>query len=71
MWDNNREQRNKDSKKAPTVTIAKIKIEDNVAEKASALVATSDCGGKVLHTSASVFNNTWIIDYGAIDHMTF
>ena len=44
-WDHNRGQRKKDSKKALTLTIVEIKIEDNVAEKASALVATSYWGG--------------------------
>ena len=44
--DNNCDQRKKDSKKTSTATIAKIKIEANVAEKASALVATIDHGGK-------------------------
>ena len=48
-----------------------MKIEDNVTEKASALVATLDCAGKVLHIFASIINNTWIIDFGATDHMTF
>ncbi|KAL6316801.1 hypothetical protein AAG906_021101 [Vitis piasezkii] len=36
--DNNRDQRKKDSKKTSIATIAEIKIEANVAEKASALV---------------------------------
>ena len=34
-------------------------------------MATSDCGHNILNTFASIINNTWIIDYGAIDHMTF
>ena len=34
-------------------------------------MATSDSGGKVLHTSTYVINNTWIIDSSATDHMTF
>ncbi|KAL6326237.1 hypothetical protein AAG906_001784 [Vitis piasezkii] len=58
--DNNRDQRKKDSKKTSTATVAEIKIEANVAEKASALVAAIDHGG-----------NAWIIDSGATDHMTF
>ncbi|RVW82938.1 Retrovirus-related Pol polyprotein from transposon RE2 [Vitis vinifera] len=40
--DNNRDQRKKDSKKTLTATIAEIKTEANVAEKASALVAATD-----------------------------
>ena len=31
----------------------------------------SNCGGNVLNTFTYVINNTWIIDYGTIDHMTF
>ena len=58
-------------KKPPTTTTTKRKIEDNVAEKASTLITTSKCGGKVLHTYAYVINNTWIIDSYAIGHMTF
>ena len=47
--------------------LAKIKIEANVAEKASALVAATDYGGKFLNTSTPVINSAWIIDSGAID----
>ena len=51
--------------------MSKKKIEANVAEKASALVAATDYGGKFLNTSTPVINNAWIIDSGATDHMTF
>ncbi|RVW33186.1 Retrovirus-related Pol polyprotein from transposon RE1 [Vitis vinifera] len=44
--DNNRDQRKKDSKKTSTTTIAEIKTEANVAEKASALVAATDHGDR-------------------------
>ncbi|KAL6350430.1 hypothetical protein AAG906_004381 [Vitis piasezkii] len=44
--DNNRDQRKKDSKKTSTATVAEIKTKANVAEKASALVAATDHGGK-------------------------
>ncbi|RVW24249.1 Retrovirus-related Pol polyprotein from transposon TNT 1-94 [Vitis vinifera] len=44
--DNNRDQRKKDSKKTLIATVAEIKIETNVAEKASALVATTDHGDR-------------------------
>ena len=37
--DNNRDQRKNDSKRTLTATVAEIKIEANVAKKASALVA--------------------------------
>ena len=59
------------SKKALTATIAEIKIEDNIVKKASALVSMFDFGGKVLNTSASVLNNTWIIDFDARNYMNF
>ncbi|RVW31698.1 Retrovirus-related Pol polyprotein from transposon TNT 1-94 [Vitis vinifera] len=42
--DNNRDQRKKDSKKTSTATIAEIKTEANVAEKAFALVVATDHG---------------------------
>ena len=58
LWDHNREQRKNDSKKVLIATIAEIKIKDNVIEKASALVTTSHCGGKVLNTFASIIKNT-------------
>ena len=34
-------------------------------------MTTPNCGGKVLNTSASVINNTWIINFGATNHMIF
>ncbi|RVX16605.1 hypothetical protein CK203_006226 [Vitis vinifera] len=48
--DNNRDQRKKDSKKTSTATVAEIKTEVNVAEKASALVAATDYGGHLNKT---------------------
>ncbi|RVW54333.1 Retrovirus-related Pol polyprotein from transposon RE1 [Vitis vinifera] len=44
--DNNHDQRKKDSKKTSTTTVAEIKTEANVAEKASALVAATDHSDK-------------------------
>nr|CAN81557.1 hypothetical protein VITISV_010784 [Vitis vinifera] len=69
--DNNRDQRKKDSKKTSIATVAEIKTEANVVEKAFALVAATDHGGKFLNTFTPVINSAWIIDFGAIDHMTF
>ncbi|RVW97925.1 Retrovirus-related Pol polyprotein from transposon RE1 [Vitis vinifera] len=43
-WDHNRDQRKKDFKKTSTAAVAEIKIEANVDEKASALVAATDYG---------------------------
>ena len=51
--------------------VAEIKTEANVAEKASALVAATDHGGKFLNTFTPFINSAWIIDSGATDHMTF
>ena len=45
-WDHNRDQRKKDFKKTSTSTVTEIKTEANVAEKAFALVAATDHGGK-------------------------
>ncbi|KAL6326105.1 hypothetical protein AAG906_000980 [Vitis piasezkii] len=45
-WDHNRDQRKKDSKKTSTATIAEIKTEANVDEKASALIAATDYGDR-------------------------
>ncbi|RVW92462.1 Retrovirus-related Pol polyprotein from transposon RE1 [Vitis vinifera] len=70
-WDHNRDQWKKDSKKTSTVAVTEIKTEANVAEKVSALVVTTDYGGKFLNTSTPVINSAWIIDFGATDHMTF
>ena len=41
------------------------------SEKASALVATIDYGGKFLNTFTPVINSAWIINSGVIDHMIF
>ena len=41
------------------------------SEKAFALVAAIDYGGKFLNTSTPVINSAWIIDSSATDHMTF
>ena len=69
--DNNHDQRKKDSKKTSTATVAKIKTKANVAQKASALVAATNYGGKFLNTFTPIINSAQIIDSGATDHMTF
>ena len=55
--DNNCDQRKKDSKKTSIATVAEIKTKTNVAEKASALVAATNYGGKFLNTSTLVINS--------------
>ncbi|RVX18371.1 Retrovirus-related Pol polyprotein from transposon TNT 1-94 [Vitis vinifera] len=52
--DNNRDQWKKDSKKTSTATVAEIKTEDNVAEKASTLVAAIDYGDHMTFDSRQV-----------------
>ncbi|RVW89075.1 Retrovirus-related Pol polyprotein from transposon RE1 [Vitis vinifera] len=52
--DNNHDQRKKDSKKTSTATVAEIKTEANVAEKASALVAATDHGDHMTFDSRQV-----------------
>ena len=69
--DNNHNQRKKDFKKTSIATIAEIKTKASVAEKAFALVAATDHGGKFLNTFTPIINSAWIIDSGATDHMTF
>ena len=61
--DNNHDRRKKDSKKTSTATVAEIKTEANVADKAFALVVATDHGGKFLNTFTSVINSAWIIDF--------
>ena len=56
-WDHNHDQRKKDSKKTSTGAVAEIKTEANVAEKAFALVAAIDYGGKFLNTSTPIINS--------------
>jgi hypothetical protein len=43
---------------------------DQIADKASAMLAATGRDGKALSTSTFVMNNTWIIDSGATEHMT-
>ncbi|RVW68299.1 Retrovirus-related Pol polyprotein from transposon TNT 1-94 [Vitis vinifera] len=45
-WDHNRDQQKKDSKKTSTAAVTEIKIEANVVEKASVLVAATDYGDR-------------------------
>ncbi|RVX13195.1 hypothetical protein CK203_018029 [Vitis vinifera] len=52
--DKNHDQRKKDSKKTSTATVAEIKTEANVAEKASALVAATDHGDHMTFDSRQV-----------------
>ena len=43
---------------------------DQIADKASTMIAATGSDGKALSTSTFVTNNTWIIDFGATKHMT-
>ena len=70
-WDHSRDSRKQNYKKASTATIVETKTEDDSGEKSSALAATTCNDGKVLNISTPVSNSAWIIDSGAMDHMTF
>ena len=70
-WDHSRDSRKQNSKKASTTAIVETKTEDDSGENSSALAAAVGNGGKVLNISTLVSNSAWIIDFGAMDHMTF
>ena len=70
-WDHSRDSQKKNSKKASTAAIVETKTEGDSGEKSSTLATTAGNGGKVLNISTTVSNSAWIIDSGAMDHMTF
>lgn len=70
-WDHSRAPKKRNSKNTPTAAVAGTNTGDDVAEKGSALVATTNTCGKALNISTHIFNSAWIIDSGATDHMTF
>ena len=63
--DHSRDPRMKNSRKIFTLSIVETKTKDDIVEKASVSIAALDNGGKVLNISTSIYNNTWIIDFGA------
>ncbi|RVW22622.1 Retrovirus-related Pol polyprotein from transposon TNT 1-94 [Vitis vinifera] len=65
--DNNCDQQKKDSKKTSTTTVAEIKTEANVADKASALVAAIDYGGRSITFVAYLINR---IPSNSVDFQT-
>ncbi|KAM2733441.1 hypothetical protein EV2_036866 [Malus domestica] len=66
-WDKTRDPRCNKSR----ASIVETKNDsDQIADKASAMIAAAGSDGKALSTSTSVMNNTWIIDSGATEHMT-
>ena len=69
--EHSRDSRKQNSKKASTAAIVETKTEDDSGEKFSALAAATGNGGKVLNISTPVSNSAWIIDSGAMGHMTF
>ena len=56
-WDHDYDQQKKDSKKTSTTAITKIKTKENVAKKASILLAAMDNGGKVSNIYTSISNS--------------
>ncbi|KAG6790446.1 hypothetical protein POTOM_006600 [Populus tomentosa] len=66
-WDKTRDPRCNKSR----ASIAETKNDpDQIADRASSMVSATGRDGKVLSTSTSIMNNTWIIDSGATEHMT-
>lgn len=68
-WDHSRSKKNQNG--SSTAAVVETKTAKDVTGQASALVLTTDNGGKFLNISTTVMSNTWIIDSGATDHMTF
>uniref|UniRef100_A0A7N2L5L8 Uncharacterized protein n=1 Tax=Quercus lobata TaxID=97700 RepID=A0A7N2L5L8_QUELO len=70
-WDPAKAPCKRNSKPNHQASVAVTKPSNDVAE-ASSLITTSGNIGKVFHTPASdSSSSTWIIDSGAMDHMTF
>ena len=61
--------RHRNAKRPSSTALTQTKAA-NVPSTSSALVTTTE-EGTVLNITAPVLNNTWIIDSGATDHMTF
>ncbi|KAH0672644.1 hypothetical protein KY290_024878 [Solanum tuberosum] len=70
-WDHNRDSRRRNASKSSTTAIVETNAKEDVVGQSTALVATRGNYGKALNSSALVSNSTWIIDFGATDHMTF
>jgi len=70
-WDHNRDSRKKNSLKSPIAATIESKSKYSTIERSFALVTTTSVIGKALNISENSLNNTWIIDFGATNHMTF
>ncbi|KAH0720857.1 hypothetical protein KY290_005874 [Solanum tuberosum] len=70
-WDHNRDSRRRNASKSSTAAIVETNAKEDVAGQSTTLVATRGNNGKALNSFALVSNNTWIIDSGATDNMTF
>ncbi|KAG5545139.1 hypothetical protein RHGRI_017567 [Rhododendron griersonianum] len=73
-WDHSRDSKKRGSGQNATAALTEGKVngDNEVAKRATVLIATAGNNiGKVLNMSVPVLNNTWIIDSGATDHMTF
>ena len=57
-WDHSRDPWKKNSIKISAISIVETKMEDNVAQKSTALIATADNDIKVLNIYALVSNST-------------
>ncbi|KAK0591100.1 hypothetical protein LWI29_035615 [Acer saccharum] len=69
-WDLSKAPHKRNSK-GNHASVAIAESSKNTPEEVSSLIATSGNTGKALHTSALNSDNTWIIDSGPTDHMTF
>ncbi|XP_022872304.1 uncharacterized protein LOC111391338 [Olea europaea var. sylvestris] len=73
MWDPTKALRRQNSKSHAAVAKSNSHVSAAAPElaKATSLVVATGNAGKVFNTSTTSGNNTWIIDLGATDHMTF
>ncbi|KAF7115772.1 hypothetical protein RHSIM_RhsimUnG0047900 [Rhododendron simsii] len=70
-WDPAKAPSKWNSKPNHHVSVAVAEPPNNTPQEASSLIAKVGILGKALHTYAPIGNSTWIIDFGAINHMTF
>ena len=70
-WDHSHDSRKKNSKRTSSAAVVETKIADGVVGQILALAAAAGNGGKVLNMYTLVSSSAWIIDSGAMDHMTF
>ena len=71
-WDHNRAPRRRNTKKTqPTAAAVEANTKDDTIKTTSTMIATPSNDGKSFYVSTPVSNNTWIIDSGTTNYMTF